>query len=121
MIELISDTNITLMIPEGSISKAICQLSFIYPDIYGFKPEDKVFYFNRIKVEPKYEGQGLGAEMMKRMVEICDQQGIIVVCDVNPYGSLDHDQLVKWYKSYDFKDYSHKEYQGLVRYPNAQV
>lgn len=107
------------MVIDNHRSKAICQVSETVATVYGFQPDCKLLYFNRLKVEQKFRGQGLATKMLKRMVELADTIKATIICDINPYGDLNYDQLYKLYKKFGFEDYQFEEYKGLVRYPNG--
>lgn len=81
---------------------------------YGVEIEPPIFFFNRIKA--KIEGQGEGTLLMQELVKIFDEKGITVVNTLNPYGSMDLEALIEFYKKYGFE--SIIEYL-MIRRPNA--
>jgi len=68
---------------------------------YGVEIEPPIFFFNRINA--KIEGQGEGTLLMQEIVKILDEKGITVVNTLNPYGSMDLEALIEFYKKYGFE------------------
>lgn len=63
------------------------------------------FYFNRLFIQPKFRGKGFAHILMKEIIEIVDERKIDIILDINPYGDLNYNQLLKFYQKYDFKLY----------------
>jgi hypothetical protein len=74
-----------------------------------------LFYFNRIKSQ--IESQGHGTVMMKRLVQICDENNITVINELNPYGRMDMKELQAWLGKYDFEEIVKDNL--MIRYPKS--
>ncbi len=101
MHENVTDEHISLMTELGSC----CGLDrYVVTDKSdpSFVLVGKTFWFSRLKA--KVEGQGEGTRLMKRLVEILDEQGITVVNALNPYGSMGMSALTEFYKKYGFRE-----------------
>lgn len=71
--------------------------------------------FNRLVVHQRLRGQGIATKLMGRLTETLDRQQILLVNDVNPYGDLSFQQLIRFYKKFGFVE---TDTPGrLVRYP----
>jgi len=64
------------------------------------KVGDGWFYFNRIFVPQDLRGRGIATAMMEKVAELLDARGSEAVIEVNPYGNLDFEQLVKFYEKW---------------------
>jgi len=73
------------------------------------------WFFNRLFVHEKMRNQGVGTMLMSELVRVLDEDKIVLVNEVNPYGDLDYNQLVSFYKKYGFVDMEIEG--GLIRYP----
>lgn len=60
-------------------------------------------YFNRLFVTPRARNHGLAKKMMSRLIEELDDLKWNLVCEINPYGDLNYEQLEKFYFSYGFE------------------
>jgi hypothetical protein len=67
---------------------------------YGIDIIGELWYFNRIKV--KTGGTGLGTALMEKLVEILDSEKITLYDDLNPYGDMSFQDLVKFNKRFGF-------------------
>jgi hypothetical protein len=70
-------------------------------DSFGILVETPLFYFNRIK--SRIESQGHGTVMMERLVQICDEKGLTVINELNPYGRMKINELKAWFEKYGFQ------------------
>lgn len=61
----------------------------------------KGWIITRIVSEPK--GVGLGREVFQKVLDAADFESQYLWLEINPYGPLNHDQLVAWYKRHGFK------------------
>lgn len=73
------------------------------------------WFFNRLYVHPKMRNKRVASLLMEELIKILDEEHIVLVNQINPYGDLDYDQLVKFYKKYGFVDMEIEN--GLIRYP----
>lgn len=49
--------------------------------------------------------KGIAKKLMKNLIVELDKNGWDCLCEINPYGDLDYEQLLKFYKSFGFVDY----------------
>jgi hypothetical protein len=52
------------------------------------------------------EGQGEGSFLLEKLVRILDEEGVTVVNGVNPYGSMDLEDLERFYGRYGFESFA---------------
>ena len=71
---------------------------------------DNRMYFNRLYVSPKLRGKGLSHYLLDRAMKAVDEMGKGVLCEINPYGPLNYDQLVSLYKRHGFDHVVDPEY-----------
>lgn len=65
-------------------------------------------------------GMGFGSAMLRQVCTDADTEGVTLTLELNPYGPLDYDDLVAWYRRYGF-NFMHR-YAGLmVRRPHALI
>jgi GNAT superfamily N-acetyltransferase len=83
---------------------------------HGIRPPGRLLYFNRLKAMP--EGIGLGTHLMNRLEEVCDRESYTVWCDLNPYGSLDYEQLKTFYTKFGFIEFGLEG--ALIRLPKGK-
>jgi ribosomal protein S18 acetylase RimI-like enzyme len=77
---------------------------------------DNIWFFNRLKAYE--EGKGFGSKLMKELVKILDKKNIILINHVNPYGNLNLNQLITFYKKFGFENAKSKLGNNLlIRYP----
>lgn len=81
----------------------------------GFDNTKNIYYFNRLIVPQPLRGKGVATLLMKKLIEILDIEKIILICEVNPYGDLNEEQLFKFYKKYGFVD--DESFKSLIRFP----
>lgn len=63
-----------------------------------------VYYFNRIKARPKFEGTGEGKALMIEICKLADKHKITILNQLNPYGNRDMDSLKEFFKASDFDE-----------------
>lgn len=76
----------------------------MYTDLVGELPEGKWYFFNRLKARDHLQGQGFGTACLKATIDYCDKMGYNILCQVNPYGILDFDNLKRFYAKHGFVD-----------------
>lgn len=115
--EIVNDEVICL-----STNKGICELSVFGMEkhkefLLGHKVECPypLFFFHRIK--SMEESKGHGTVMMKRLIEICDERGVAVINSINPYGRMNLEELIEWFKKYGFFEVTDHV---VVRFPEEQ-
>lgn len=86
------DTYISCYYNEG-VKGAVAEMSLL---------GDNTWYFNRLYVHAGMRGRGISKVLLGELMKIVDEKKGKVICDVNPYGDLDRDALVKLYKSFGF-------------------
>jgi GNAT superfamily N-acetyltransferase len=72
--------------------------SYLQTDVVG-----TWYYFNRLVVYPKIRNKGMAALLMKQVVSWADREKVNIFNEVNPYGDLDMDQLIKFYSRFGFE------------------
>ncbi len=85
----------------------------MYKDLVGELPDGKWLFFNRLKVMDHLQGQGFGTACLKATLDYCDEMGYNILCELNPYGILDFDNLKRFYAKHDFVD---TEYESVMVY-----
>lgn len=88
---------------EKCFDLGILDISRFGVEIEGATNED-VWYFNRINVSYDMRGKGVGRELMNSMIEYVKERKISLVCEINPYGEMDYNQLKRFYMSCGFED-----------------
>lgn len=66
---------------------------------------EPVYYFNRIKVLPAFEGKGEGKALMIELCKVVDKHKITIYNELNPYGKRDMDSLKSFFKASGFKKF----------------
>lgn len=105
----ISDFNITVfIIVDGKRCAAeISKLNF----------NDNIYYFNRLIVHQSLRNKGIASALMNKLIEVLDCNKITLICDINPYGDLDLNQLITFYGKYGFiKNPEYDNDNQLIRY-----
>lgn len=64
--------------------------------------EDNTYYFNRILVQPRFRGKGYGSKLLEKLLKEFNKKGYKLICEINPYGPLNYEQLKSWYKRHGF-------------------
>jgi len=62
------------------------------------------YYFNRLFVPQQLRRQGIATKLMTQVVEWADTNNYNIWNDINPYGEMDLDQLIKFYKKFGFEE-----------------
>ena len=65
---------------------------------------DDHWYFNRLFVKPQWRHRGLAKKILTRFTQLCADRRLVMLCDVNPYGDLDREQLMNLYRRFGFTD-----------------
>ena len=82
--------------------------------------EKPVYFFNRIKCNPKIEGTGEGKALMIEVCRIADENGITIFNPLNPYGKRDMERLKKFFRASGFEDWKDSE-DAMFRKPKRPV
>lgn len=80
--------------------------------------DNPVYYFNRIKVRPKFEGTGEGKALMIEVCKVVDKHGITILNELNPYGNRDMDSLKEFFKASGFEIFNLEN--AMVRRPKGK-
>ena len=87
------------------------------------RPVSGIWYdFNRLFVPPRMGRQEVASGLMQQVVEWADANDVNIFNGVNPYGDLNMQQLVAFYKRYGFEqvtDIPEGEYL-LIRQPGGK-
>lgn len=78
------------------------------------------FFIQRINVIRRFRGQGIGTELLQRVVEDADYEEVKLTLTINPFSDADlnYDQLQSWYERYGFVETAIEDDQGFfVREP----
>lgn len=65
---------------------------------------------NRINVHNTERGKGHGADLLRRILDDADADGITLYLEINPYGPLDYDALEGWYMRNGFRPFAGSMY-----------
>ncbi len=106
--EIITNNYACFHIIESS-RRAVAELSQI---------KDKLYYFNRLLVDEKIRNKGYAHKLLQAVIKWANQEKIIILLDINPYGDLNYNQLLKFYFKYGFT-IKNKKHRTLIR--NAQI
>lgn len=60
-------------------------------------------YFNRLSVNENIRKQKIATQLMQQVIEWANNDKINIILEVNPYGDLNLEQLIKFYKKFDFE------------------
>lgn len=78
------------------------------------------YYITRLIVPEEIRGQGVASSMMTELVKLADDKEVSLVLEVNSYGSLTHEELIKFYEKYGFSESAEQE--GVyIRKANKQL
>jgi GNAT superfamily N-acetyltransferase len=105
---------------------AVCELSLLADPKYVLKGLDidnkfinySWYYFSRLLVPVKLRKQGIGNQMLKKMIEYMDDNKFNILLEINPYKRDEYDpnleDLIKIYSKFGFKIIS--EPSTMIRY-----
>lgn len=82
----------------------------------------KVWAVCRVAVQRRIRGRGLARELMAEVLADADREGVKLMLSVepDPFGTLDYDGLVAWYRRLGFfQPYLHESY--MERTPNGRA
>lgn len=71
---------------------------------------NNTFYFNRLFIHKNFRGAGHSHKLMKTAFAIIDDKECDVILDINPYGELSMNKLIKFYKRYGFTQSNNKSF-----------
>lgn len=107
LLEVVRELNDTIHISQDGGSADLSKMDdgFIkeVEKVYKVSLKSPVFFFNRLIVNEKKRGSGIGTEIMNKLVEILNKKKITVVNQVNTYSPKDHDKKIEFYKKFGFK------------------
>lgn len=64
--------------------------------------KNKLWFFNRLFVQPDYRNKGIGTAMLKELLCIIKQKDDILQLEINTYGEIPYVQLEEFYIKYGF-------------------
>jgi GNAT superfamily N-acetyltransferase len=101
------------------IHDGIAELSHIPTNPEGFA-EGTWFYFNRLLVQKRSRGKGVGRQLMEQVCEWADKDGISIYNDISDYGEGPESipGKIKFYEKFGF---THIEDNVVVRYPRKKA
>lgn len=62
----------------------------------------QAFFFNRLNVPEKIQNQGIGRELVLASINYARENNLFLINTINPYGSLDKQQLLEFYEKHGF-------------------
>lgn len=101
--------NAVLVPMEGLSKLAVCEVTLLN------KPEPA--YFSRLLVPPEFRKQGIATVLMTLMCKRLDARRIDLLCEINPYGEMNKEQLTTFYKKFGFVEQEHY----LIRNHNQET
>lgn len=75
------------------------------------------YYFSRLIVPPKHRRNGVAAKLMEDVVGWSDDENISIYLDINPYGDMCLESLIRFYTKYGFKQIG---YSSMIRSANTK-
>ena len=97
----------TFVIKEGMYAATADLMKICSEFVRSFLQTDDVtgtwYYFNRLLVNKNIRGRGLATKLMSRVIFWADTENINILNELNPYGDLNMDQLISFYKKFGFK------------------
>lgn len=63
-----------------------------------FNNTEKIYFFNRLNVPEKMRNHGIGARLLKEVLDFIASQNAMLINTVNSYGDLSQEELIKWYE-----------------------
>jgi GNAT superfamily N-acetyltransferase len=67
------------------------------------KIKNQTYYFNRLFVPPNIRNMGIATKLMKQAIKWADDEHIEILLEINSYGDLTYDRLLKFYQKFGFK------------------
>lgn len=74
--------------------------------IYGIKtlPQERWYFFNRLKVRDSFMGKGFGRQLMERVIAWADSEGISIINPISTYGQKGGlERKIKFFKKFGFE------------------
>ena len=72
------------------------------------------WYFNRLFAHPSLRGKGIASKLVDTVIQWAHENDHDIICDINPYGDLNFEQLKKFYIKHGFKDAGDFVYYGSL-------
>ena len=100
-IEIQTDSLIAISYAEnGNIPVCVAEI--------GKLEEPNRYYFHRLFVREKYRNKGWATRLMEEILSKCDEKGIEVLLEINPYtDDIDYQRLEDFYKRFGFEKVDH--------------
>lgn len=74
-----------------------------YHGVAGIEFSSSLFYVNRVNVPMGYRGRGFGSQVLQKMLDYSDEQGLHLILDVVPSGEeMGLRELIEWYERHGF-------------------
>jgi len=98
----------------GDADCAIADLTGYYNDVTGECLGQLITRINVPKRGP-YRGQGIGTQLLKRILADADQEQVTLFLEVVPSDGLDVEALSAWYARHGFLPWKGQDFR--IRYP----
>jgi GNAT superfamily N-acetyltransferase len=67
-----------------------------------FEVDKEYAVITRLNVMQEFRGQGLGSKLLKMVLDDADKEGVILLLEIAPSGTLTFNDLEKWYERNGF-------------------
>lgn len=65
---------------------------------YHIDTSEKVYFFNRLNIPDNHRNQGLGEQLLKCVLDFCQQNNAFLINTASNYGKMGQDNLINFYK-----------------------
>lgn len=86
-------------------------------EIFSEDKYERCCTLNRINVPPEFRGKGHGSRLLQRVLDDADEEDVIVMLGINPYGEMTYDQLRDWYERHGFVEEDRGSGSIFIRQP----
>lgn len=90
---------------ECSVGGCLLDFEATMTETFKQYPQSKKANITRVLVSKPARNQGVATRLMKMVCDHADKNGIILDLGINPYGDLNFEQLLAFYKKFGFVEY----------------